>query len=135
MYALSIAIASCGSKVEEIVENEDKCAYCKMVIVDSRFAGEIITKKGKIFKFDDIGKCLVEFYKEHRDDVKEVYVVDFESKKLVRAERAFFLWHPSLKTPMDGKVIAFSERDELEAFVEENALKDARILKFEELVR
>lgn len=37
--------------------NTDNCDYCKMTIADLRFASELITEKGKVYKYDDLS-CL-----------------------------------------------------------------------------
>ena len=53
--------ASCGrKKPEPIAYGKDSCSECKMTIIDPKFGGEIISKKGKIFKFDDT-HCLAKF--------------------------------------------------------------------------
>ena len=56
----SVAIAfmlylfmSCNTKPEPFAIGKDNCSFCKMGIIDPRFGGEMITKKGKIYKFDD----------------------------------------------------------------------------------
>ena len=40
-------IAGCNPKPEKITFGKDNCAECKMTIMDPKFGGEIVTKKGK----------------------------------------------------------------------------------------
>ena len=55
-------ITSCTTKPQPI-KMGDACDFCIMGVADNRFGAELITKKGKIYKFDDI-HCLIGFIKE-----------------------------------------------------------------------
>ena len=102
-----------------------------MVISDLKFAGEIKTKKGKIYKFDDL-KCLRSFYKEHKDEIKKVYLIPYENVKiLIPAEKAFILKSEKIKGPMGGEYLVFE--DENIAF-EIRKLLGGKIMKFEEFI-
>ena len=50
---ISIGLSSCSTEPEPIRIGKDNCQFCKMTISDKRFGAEIVTKKSKIFKFDD----------------------------------------------------------------------------------
>ena len=58
---LSLVILSCGISPLPIDYNHDECAYCKMKIADARFGAELVTSKGKVFKFDS-AECLIWSY-------------------------------------------------------------------------
>ena len=46
-------LISCGKKEAEPIKlNSDGCEFCKMKISDGKFGAEIITAKGRIYKFD-----------------------------------------------------------------------------------
>lgn len=46
---------SCSPKgPEKINFGKDQCELCKMGIEDPKFATELITEKGRIYKFDDL---------------------------------------------------------------------------------
>ena len=50
-----VALSACSaSGPEPIVVNKDVCFHCKMNISDVRFGAELITTKGRIYKFDDV---------------------------------------------------------------------------------
>jgi copper chaperone NosL len=87
-----------------------------MTISDNRFGAEIITQKGKIYKFDDAG-CAASFLeagKLSRKDVGEIYFTDFSGDhSLILSGQAYFLKSPDLKGPMGGEFTAFSNQDSL----------------------
>ena len=69
---LSGLFTACSGKgPEPIALNKDNCDYCKMSISNMSFASEIVTVKGRAYKFDDLA-CLIHykndnFGKENRD--------------------------------------------------------------------
>ena len=85
--------------------------------MDKRFGAEIMTKKGKAYKFDDVN-CLVLFHKEgsvKAADVAGRYITDFAHEGvLLEIEKAVFLHSDKLKTPMASQVAAFSIEADLE---------------------
>lgn len=88
---------------------KDLCDHCKMVIMDQKFGGEIITSKGKCYRFDDT-KCLVAFSKgDKKDDASSIYLLDYYGNgNFVALDSAFLLSSPTLHSPMGGNVAAFS---------------------------
>lgn len=55
MYML---LSACTPKAQSITYGADMCHFCKMNIVDVQHASEIVTKKGKVFKYDAI-ECML----------------------------------------------------------------------------
>lgn len=96
---------------------EDNCDHCKMTLVDRQYGAEIVTKKGKAYKFDDLN-CLVGFMKKNTvpaDQIAEKYVINLaQPGAFVPAEAAVYLFHEELKTPMAAGVAAFGSLTELE---------------------
>jgi len=107
---------SCNTDPQPIKLGVDACTFCKMTIADKRFGGEIITKKNKIFKFDDI-QCILSFQKSNAvntNDVKQIYLVDFNAgHKFIEAARASLLKSEELHTPMSSNVAAFANETDL----------------------
>lgn len=104
---------SCSSKEpEQIKLNVDQCSFCKMSISDGRFGSEIITKKGRIYKFDDV-ICLSNYAHENTEEIKGFYVHDYANENtLIPAETAFFIKGGQIYSPMRGNIAAFaSEKD------------------------
>ncbi len=114
---LLFLLNSCNTSPEPIIVGKDHCNYCKMPYSDNRFGAEVITGKGKVFKFDD-EHCLKSFLKEpanNKDKSNSVYFVDFSGDhSLVPVKASFFLKSDSLRSPMGGNVAAFANRDSLQ---------------------
>lgn len=111
-----LGLSSCSTEPEPLRVGKDNCVFCKMTISDQRFGAEIVTKKSKIFKFDD-QHCLVAYMKADgfdAENVAGVYFTDFNKPHgLIHAEQAHFLQSPDLKSPMNGNIAAFSHEDSL----------------------
>ncbi|HEX3025587.1 MAG TPA: nitrous oxide reductase accessory protein NosL [Chitinophagaceae bacterium] len=119
---LMIALSSCTVKPEAINIGKDNCYFCKMAISDNRFGGEIISKKGKIFKFDD-GHCLLSFLQSktlEQNQIADVYLVDFSGDhQLLKADKSFILKSDSLRSPMNGNIAAFASEDSMKKIVKQ----------------
>ena len=111
VLCLFVLASSCKVNTEPINYGKDYCAHCKMGIMDPKFGGEIITKKGKIFKFDDLG-CLGRFLKNGsvaEIDIAKKVAIDYEhGGTFVEMERAKFFHDEQLKSPMGSNVAALS---------------------------
>lgn len=87
-----------------------------MTLSDDRFGGELVTDKGKVFKFDDI-KCMVSFANSSEQKANKYafeLVVDYahaaDEFDLIPAEDAFFISSPEIKSPMAGNIAAFKNK-------------------------
>lgn len=113
---LIFGIASCNSGPQPIKLGTDACSFCKMSIADNRFGAEIITKKGKVYKFDDM-HCVLGFMKANtinNNDIKETYLVNFdEPHNFIPAQKAFLLKSDALHSPMGGNVASFDNETKL----------------------
>ncbi|MGN6616706.1 MAG: nitrous oxide reductase accessory protein NosL [Ilyomonas sp.] len=116
LLVFSTFMVSCNAQPQPIEVGKDACSYCKMTISDARFGGEALTQKGKVYKFDD-AHCLLAFLQQDetkKNDIKTVYVVDFNSHKLIPATNAFFYKSEELRSPMNGNIAAFSSEGDLQ---------------------
>lgn len=115
-FFMVISLSSCSASPEPIKVGTDNCSFCKMTVSDARYGAEVVTRKGKVFKFDD-AHCVLSYLKASIDkkDVKDVYFTDFSNgHSLVNANKAMFLQSPDLNTPMGGNIAAFSNADSLQ---------------------
>jgi copper chaperone NosL len=116
LFCTSISLASCSTEPKPIIVGKDNCDFCKMAISDPRFGAEVVTKKGKVYKFDD-QHCIVGFIKSDKlteNDIAGVYFTDFNKPHdLIQVEDAHFLQSPALKSPMNGNIAAFRHPDSL----------------------
>ena len=95
-----------------IALNSDNCDNCRMTISDGRFAAELITTKGRTYKFDDI-HCMKNFSKDHGDiTVKSWYISDFlGNHELFDATTGWFVPDEAIKSPMGGSTAAFTAKE------------------------
>lgn len=114
---ITLSVSGCNTDPQPIRIGQDNCDYCKMTISDNRFGAEIVTKKSKVYKFDD-EHCVVAFLNSNKiakPGIAGIYFTDFSNPhQLIKAEQAFFLQSPSLKSPMNGNIAAFSQEDSLD---------------------
>ena len=118
IFSLLLLFSSCSTKPEPVMYGRDNCSFCKMTITDKRFGGEIITKKGRPYKFDDAG-CLVQFMKMaqlKQEEIAGVYFVDFTTGKFIPQQSALLYSSEALKSPMNGNVCAFDNHDSLDKY-------------------
>lgn len=113
---LLVLFSSCNSEPQPIKIGADACSFCKMTITDNRFGGEIITKKGKTYKFDDM-HCILSFKKSNalnREEIKHIYFVKFDgTHNLIEASKAYLLKSEAFHTPMAGNIAAFENEQSL----------------------
>lgn len=112
---LLFGLISCNSGPQPIKLGTDACDFCKMTIADRNFGAEIITNKGKVYKFDDT-HCLATFRKENIDSniVKHVYFVNFlDPHNFIDADHVFLLKSSELHSPMGGNTAAFDSEEKL----------------------
>lgn len=112
-----LALAGCTPKAEEISLGKDACSECKMTIADSRFGGEIITKKGRVYKFDDT-HCIAAFLKRRGVELADIHQTLFvnydKNKEFVDVKNAEFVISSQLKSPMGGNAAAFEGKQAAE---------------------
>ena len=84
-----------------------------MTIMDPKFGAEIITKKGRIFKFDD-AHCIAQYLKSNKikaADIAQTVFVDYENNKnFLDVKSLFLVVSPQLKSPMNSNAAAFSNK-------------------------
>jgi len=107
---LAVVFWACSIEPEPLIYGKDQCHSCKMTLIDKKFGAELVTTKGKVYKFDDIN-CLFNFYNEgsvNKEDFRLKLVVDFSRpEKLIDAEKAVYLKSGEIKSPMASQVAAF----------------------------
>jgi len=106
-----ILFFSCEVKPQQIDYGRDACEFCRMTIVDQKHAAQVVTKKGKAYKYDAI-ECMVNDLREwDRPEVKFYLVVDYESfGTFTDAQKANYLITESIPSPMGANLSAFSTK-------------------------
>jgi copper chaperone NosL len=128
-----LMLTSCSLKPEPFVAGQDECHICKMGVADFRFGGEVITKKGKIYKFDDTG-CMIDFLNSGNVQEKEIalrVIMNYEKpNEFINVNDAWFLVSPTLKSPMNSNAAGFTN---IVAAEKINESKPGEIIKWNEL--
>jgi copper chaperone NosL len=93
-----------------------------MTLMDNKFGAELITKKGKVYKFDDMN-CFVNFYNSGNEVVEgfqHKLVIDYANPgKLIDATNGFYLKSAAIRSPMNGEVAAFESKETMDRFKKE----------------
>jgi copper chaperone NosL len=107
--SLAIFLWSCDVEPQAIRFGSDQCDECKMTISDHRFGAEIVTKKGRIKKFDSV-ECLLDYLQsKEAKDLAHVLVIDYANPQtLIDAKNAKYLISKEIPSPMGGFLSAYS---------------------------
>lgn len=126
-------LPACGQKSPEPIKlNKDNCAFCKMTIADKKYGTELITQKGRVYKFDDI-KCMVGYARENQLSDSRFFVPDFHSPNaLIPVESAFFIKGGTIESPMAGNIAAFSQKAKAEQAAK---TMEAKIINWNEILK
>jgi len=113
--ALTLLALGCSKGPQAIAYGTEACTHCMMTISDDRYGTEIVSTKGRAYKFDSI-ECMVKAVNDGEKitagDAARYYVADYaEHGKLLPAETATFLVSEKLPSPMGENLTAFAERD------------------------
>lgn len=92
---------SCSIAPEPINYGQDGCHFCKMTIVDKVHAAEIVTTKGKVYKFDAT-ECMINFMDEFETSNIELFLSNNYStpEELIDSKEATFLISENVPSPM-----------------------------------
>ncbi len=103
-----LSMHSCITGPETIDYGSDACHYCQMTIVEKIYGAEMITDKGKVFKFD-AAECLI-FFRNELDGTEgyQLLTNHFETPgAFIPVEEATFLISENLPSPMGAFLTAF----------------------------
>lgn len=123
---LCFFLIACSVETEPIEFGVDNCDYCQMTISDNRYGAELLTKKGRVYKFDDL-HCLKGFSDDNiveKDQVHSLWIVDFANpEQLIKAESSFLLHNDELKSPMGSNIAAFGTEEKVNELHSEHSGK------------
>ena len=126
-------LSSCSAQPEPFKYGKDVCHTCKMGIVDPKSGSEIITSKGKVYKFDDV-ICMSRFLKSgavEEKDIKQTVVINFEKQNdFLDINKSFFVVAPEVRSPMGSNAAAFINKEAAEKF---NQNKTGLVFSWQEL--
>lgn len=112
LAASVLAIMSCQkSGPKDFALGKDQCDNCRMTITEQKYATQLITEKGRAYKFDDI-MCMNMYESSNPDKASnaKTYVIDFPSGQFLEKAKATFIKGGSIKSPMGGNTQAFKDK-------------------------
>jgi len=131
-------ITSCGSKPEPIEYGHDECEFCRMQITDNKYGAELVTDKGKVYKFDSM-ECMVEYSLIKNmvgDRDNKLLISDFNNPgQFIDARHSFFVKNDNFRSPMGLNVTTFSSKDAMKKFISQNSGESLTWLDVIELVK
>ena len=133
MLLLTLIISCAKKEAEAIKLNTDGCEFCKMKISDGKFGAEIITAKGRIYKFDDM-HCMINYHKENNTtQIQSFFIHDYnQDNTLIAAESAYYVKGGEINSPMRGNIIAVKTAEEAKHMAEKY---DANPISWEEIIK
>lgn len=129
---MTLLLTQCKPEPQPIAYNVDECAFCKMKISDPNFGAELVTDKGKVFKYDS-AECLLREYNNNEDvSYAHVMVTDYmQPHTLINGLEAYYLISENLPSPMGGNLSCYE--NEQDAVEKKNKLQ-GEIYSFNEMV-
>ncbi|MCM4167256.1 hypothetical protein DHD08_06115 [Arenibacter sp. H213] len=112
---LLLILTSCSIKPQPIDYGSDACYYCSMTIVDRQHAAQIVTEKGKAFKFDAT-ECMMNHLNDINSNEIALFLVNDYSNPgvLINATKAFYLISEGIPSPMGEYLTAFGAKEGVE---------------------
>ena len=133
-----LTITSCGSKPEPINYGHDECEFCRMLVTDNKYGAELVTDKGKIYKFDSV-ECMIEFSLVKNtlgDTNNKLLITAFNNPgNLVDARNSFYVKNDKFRSPMGLNVTAFNGEEQVQKFISENGGEKLSWVEVIELVK
>lgn len=127
-------IGSCSTGPQPIAYGKDACDYCRMTIMDQKYGGEIIIKKGKLYKFD-APECMAHYYRDHHTEVENMaalLITCYDSPgKMTPVSQAIFMQDEAINSPMGAHTATFPDEQSARKVFPDGE----RIMSWEELVK
>ena len=138
VFLIILTLSSCGSDPDPIDYGKDECEFCRMLITDNKYGAELITDKGKIYKFDSM-ECLVEFSLVKNtlgDTNNKLLVTDFyNTGKFINCRESSYVKNDKFRSPMGLNVTAFNGEEQAQMFISENGGEKINWVEVIELVK
>ncbi|MDZ7805573.1 MAG: nitrous oxide reductase accessory protein NosL [Gracilimonas sp.] len=123
---------ACSQEPVEIHYASDECAHCKMMITDEQFAAQLVTEKGKAYKFDAI-ECMAVYHRQNKDELSgsRLWVSNYNDPGTwLDAFEAQYVKSEVIKSPMGESLLALPTKEAAEEHIEE---RPGRMLLWDEV--
>jgi copper chaperone NosL len=117
---LALVLSACAAGPQAAHWGVEECAHCRMVIGDERFAGQVVDRRGKAYKFDAL-ECMAAYLNESGIAEADVHSTWIASGRdgWIRVEDAAFLHSDALRSPMGGGYSGYASIDAARAVQEQ----------------
>jgi len=114
LVVLVVGFSACNNGPQPISYSQDACDFCRMTIVDKQHAAQIVTEKGRNYKYDAI-ECMVNDLKEwDHPAADQILVTDYANPgTLTNAKSVQYLISKNMPSPMGEFLSAFESPSEL----------------------
>lgn len=112
---LLLITVACSTRPEPLKVGKDVCSFCKMPVADTKFGAELITSKGRIYKYDDV-ICMINWLR--KDDNNKIIVsrkliaIYNNNGELIDVENAVMVMNDKIRSPMNSGIAGFKTSDE-----------------------
>lgn len=113
---LSLLFVSCSKNIEIVNYGHDACEYCSMTIVDHTHAAQLVTNKGKNYKFDAT-ECMINYLHESGKEENMLHILSvdlMEPGTMTDAKTATFLISENIPSPMGAYLSALKDKSAAE---------------------
>lgn len=109
------SLNSCSTGPQSIEYGNDGCHFCKMTIVDKIHGSELISDKGKVFKFDAT-ECMHNYISDNKElPIGGLFTNYYEAPTaFIPTKEATFLISEQLPSPMGANLTAFKTKESAE---------------------
>ena len=112
---------ACSAEPKPIDFGNDNCQFCDMTIMDNKHAAELVTVKGKVFKFDAIECMLRNIARTDKQEYAYKLISDYSNPgELINAQQSEYLISKNLPSPMGAFLSGFSSEEAAKLAMEEN---------------
>lgn len=115
-------LISCSKNIEPIVYGEEACKFCRMTIVDQGHSAQLVTDKGKNYKFDS-SECMINYlnHENNEGDMLHILSADYaDPGKMIDATNAVFIISENIPSPMGEFLSALENKEAAEDLQQKN---------------
>tara|TARA_R110000787_G_scaffold129264_2_gene241086 strand:- start:12477 stop:12917 length:441 start_codon:yes stop_codon:yes gene_type:complete len=127
-----LIFTSCNIQPQKIEYGKDACHFCRMNIVDQLHAAQLVTAKGKAYKYD-AAECMINDLEEiEPDQIGLLLVSDYNKPgELIDAKTATYIISKNIPSPMGAFLSSVSTKEEA---LELQKNKEGEIYSWDELI-
>lgn len=125
LIVIICVLFGCSKAAEPINYGKDMCHFCKMTIVTKTHAAQMVTSKGKQFKFDAI-ECMINFLEPKQDLIPEsqLLIVNYVTPgTMIDAKQASYMISEKISSPMGANLTGFDSIESAKKVVNSNSAK------------